>query len=206
MDLPSLAVILQAALSTNPEERKAAEQTLNQIKYVPQHIVRLLQIVVDGSCDLAVRQVASIQFKNFIAKNWSPLDPADALYYNAALTLSILHKLNIATNIFTLWFQMLQEVKRSGARVHFKREQDKKVCCLGLTSLLALPSDLLPGEALGRVFKAALDLLVAYKAQVAENKKLEEEAEEEDDNMDGFQRLSIISSNFPKVQETESSI
>ncbi|CAM8924430.1 unnamed protein product [Rhodiola kirilowii] len=112
---------------------------------------------------------------------------ADALYYNAALTLSILHKLNIATNIFTLWFQMLQEVKRSGARVHFKREQDKKVCCLGLTSLLALPSDLLPGEALGRVFKAALDLLVAYKAQVAENKKLEEEAEEEDDNMDGFQ-------------------
>jgi len=37
--------------------------------------VRLLQIIVDGSCDMAVRQVASIHFKNFIAKNWSPNDP-----------------------------------------------------------------------------------------------------------------------------------
>ena len=47
------------------------------------------------------------------------------------------------------------------------REQDKKVCCLGLTSLIALPADQLPGEALGRVFRATLDLLVAYKDQVA---------------------------------------
>jgi hypothetical protein len=31
MDLPGLAVILQAALSPNPDERKAAEQSLNQV-------------------------------------------------------------------------------------------------------------------------------------------------------------------------------
>ncbi|XP_016727428.1 importin beta-like SAD2 [Gossypium hirsutum] len=65
------------------------------------------------------------------------------------------------------------------------REQDKKACCLGLTSLLALPSDQIGGEAPGRVFRAALDLLVAYKDQVAEAAK-EEEAEDDDD-MDGFQ-------------------
>lgn len=47
------------------------------------------------------------------------------------------------------------------------REHDKKVCCLGLTSLLPLPADQLPGEALERVFKSTLDLLVAYKEQVA---------------------------------------
>lgn len=41
------------------------------------------------------------------------------------------------------------------------------MCCLGLTSLLPLPADQLPGEALGRVFRATLDLLVAYKEQVA---------------------------------------
>ncbi|KAK9932773.1 hypothetical protein M0R45_019996 [Rubus argutus] len=75
MDLPGLAVILQAALSTNPDERKAAEQSLNQIQYTPQHLVRLLQIIVDGNCDMGVRQVASIHFKNFIAKNWSPHEP-----------------------------------------------------------------------------------------------------------------------------------
>ncbi|OAY52150.1 importin beta-like SAD2 isoform X1 [Manihot esculenta] len=110
---------------------------------------------------------------------------ADALYYNAALTLSILQKLGVATEIFNLWFQMLQQVKRSGARANFKREHDKKVCCLGLTSLLSLPANQLPGEALERVFRTTLDLLVAYKDQVAEAAK-EEEAEDDDD-MDGFQ-------------------
>ncbi|XP_017418341.1 importin beta-like SAD2 isoform X2 [Vigna angularis] len=74
MDLPSLAVILQAALSPNPDERKAAEESLNQFQHAPQHLVRLLQIIVDNNVDMGVRQVASIHFKNFIAKNWSPLD------------------------------------------------------------------------------------------------------------------------------------
>ena len=41
------------------------------------------------------------------------------------------------------------------------------MCCLGLISLLALLDDQLPGEALGRVFRATLDLLIAYKDQVA---------------------------------------
>lgn len=31
MDLPSLVVVLQAALNPNPAERKAAEQSLNQV-------------------------------------------------------------------------------------------------------------------------------------------------------------------------------
>ncbi|XP_014497675.1 importin beta-like SAD2 [Vigna radiata var. radiata] len=110
---------------------------------------------------------------------------ADALYYNAALTLSILQKLGVASEIFHLWFLLLQQVKKSGMRANFKREHEKKVCCLGLTSLLALRSDQLPAEALGRVFRANLDLLVAYKDQVAEAAK-EEEAEDDDD-MDGFQ-------------------
>nr|KAJ0212709.1 hypothetical protein LSAT_V11C400166000 [Lactuca sativa] len=110
---------------------------------------------------------------------------ADALYYNPSLTLNILHKLG-ATEIFNLWFQMLQQTKKNGVRVNFKRENDKKICCLGLTSMLSLPSDQLPGEALERVFKATLDLLVAYKDQLAEAEK--EEAEEDDDDMnDGLQ-------------------
>ncbi|TYJ44895.1 hypothetical protein E1A91_A02G016800v1 [Gossypium mustelinum] len=110
---------------------------------------------------------------------------ANAVYYNAALTLSILNKFSVTTEVFNLWFQLLQQVRKSGLRANFKREHDKKVCCLGLTSLLALPHDQIGGEALGRVFRAALDLLVAYKDQVAEAAK-EEEAEDDDD-MDGFQ-------------------
>ncbi|XVF29330.1 hypothetical protein REPUB_Repub15cG0111400 [Reevesia pubescens] len=110
---------------------------------------------------------------------------ANAVYYNAALTLSILNKLGVTMEVFNLWFQLLQQVRKSGLRANFKREHDKKVCCLGLTSLLALPGEQLAGEALGRVFTATLDLLVAYKDQVAEAAK-EEEAEDDDD-MDGFQ-------------------
>ncbi|KAM7484745.1 hypothetical protein LguiA_000754 [Lonicera macranthoides] len=109
---------------------------------------------------------------------------ADALYYNASLTLNILQKLGVATEIFNLWFQMLQQTKKSGARANFKREHDKKVCCLGLTSLIPLPAEQLPREALERVFKASLDLLVAYKDQVAEAAKQEDA--EDDDDMDGL--------------------
>eukprot|EP00268_Persea_americana_P005790 TRINITY_DN11982_c0_g1_i2.p1 TRINITY_DN11982_c0_g1~~TRINITY_DN11982_c0_g1_i2.p1 ORF type:complete len:839 (-),score=153.67 TRINITY_DN11982_c0_g1_i2:1377-3893(-) len=77
MDLQNLAVILQAALSPHPNERKAAEESLNQFQYAPQHLVRLLQIIVDGNCDMAVRQFASIHFKNFVAKSWSPHEPGE---------------------------------------------------------------------------------------------------------------------------------
>ncbi|KAA8527329.1 hypothetical protein F0562_034574 [Nyssa sinensis] len=112
---------------------------------------------------------------------------ADALYYNASLTLNILQNLGVATEIFNVWFQMLQQTKKSGVRANFKREHDKKVCCLGLTSLLPLPMDQLPGEALSRVFRATLDLLVAYKDQVAETAKEEEAEDDDDDDMDGLQ-------------------
>lgn len=108
---------------------------------------------------------------------------ADALYYNSSFTLNILQKLGVATDIFNLWFQMLQQTKKSGHRANFRREHDKKVCCLGLTSLLPLPADQVPVEALERIFKATLDLLVAYKEQVAEAEK--EEAEDSD-HMDGL--------------------
>nr|GEX97830.1 importin beta-like SAD2 [Tanacetum cinerariifolium] len=106
---------------------------------------------------------------------------ADAFYYNASLTLNILEKIGVASEIFNIWFQMLQQTKKSGARAHFKREHDKKVCCLGLTSLLPLSAEHLPREVLDRVFKANLELLVAYKDQVAE---AENEEPKDDDDMD----------------------
>ncbi|XP_052477048.1 importin beta-like SAD2 isoform X2 [Gossypium raimondii] len=108
---------------------------------------------------------------------------ANSVYYNAVLTLSILNKLCVTTEVFNLWFHLLQQVKKSGLLANFKREHDKKVCCLGLTSLLALPGEQFPGEALERVFKATLDLLVAYKGQIT----AANEEEVEDDDMDGFQ-------------------
>ncbi|CAN6275464.1 unnamed protein product [Urochloa humidicola] len=108
---------------------------------------------------------------------------ANTLYYNPSLALQKLHTLGVATEIFNLWFVMLQQVKRSGQRANFKREYAKKVCCLGLTSLIGLPASHIPGEALERIFKSTLELLVAYKDQVAESKRQNEAAA---DDLDGF--------------------
>ncbi|CAH8330930.1 unnamed protein product [Eruca vesicaria subsp. sativa] len=122
---------------------------------------------------------------------------ANMLYYNPSLTLGVLHNTGLASTVFDLWFQMLQQKKKSGQPANFKREHDKKVCCLGLTSLLGLPGGQFPVEALQRVFRATLDLLVAYKNQLAEAAKvtevdyedemngLESDEEDDDDGSDG---------------------
>ncbi|CAN6829095.1 unnamed protein product [Brassica oleracea] len=115
---------------------------------------------------------------------------ANAFYYNAPLTLGILQRLGFATDILTIWLHMLQEKKKNGAHANFKGEHDKKVCILGLTSILSLPAGQLPGEVLPHVFRALLELLVGYKDQLAEAAKAEEEEDEEDgddDNMDDFE-------------------
>ncbi|AEC08570.1 unnamed protein product [Arabidopsis thaliana] len=110
---------------------------------------------------------------------------ANMLYYNPGLTLGVLHNTGLASKVFDLWFQMLQQKRKSGLPANFKREHDKKVCCLGLTSLLALPGGQFPDEALQRVFRATLDLLVAYKNQLAEAAKETEVDYEEE--MNGLQ-------------------
>lgn len=51
-----------------------------------------------------------------------------------------------------------------------RREHDKKVCILGLASVLHLPLEVVPVElqlGLDQVFKALLNLLLAYKDQRA---------------------------------------
>ncbi|XP_010414101.1 PREDICTED: importin beta-like SAD2 isoform X3 [Camelina sativa] len=107
---------------------------------------------------------------------------ANMLYYNPGLTLGVLHNTGLISKVFDLWFQMLQQKRKSGLPANFKREHAKKVCCLGLTSLLALPGGQLPDEALQRVFRATLDLLVAYKNQLAEAEKETEVDYEEEMN------------------------
>lgn len=59
---------------------------------------------------------------------------ANCLYYDATLTLGILQKLNVASEVFNLWFQMLQQVKKSGARVNFKRYIAVCISALGISS------------------------------------------------------------------------
>jgi hypothetical protein len=86
--MDEVGVILQATLSPNPDERKAAEQRLDQIQYAPHHLPTLLQIIVHANSDISLRQVAAIHFKNFIAKNWSPSADADANHPGHTISIS----------------------------------------------------------------------------------------------------------------------
>ena len=42
-----------------------------QFQCTPQHLVMVLKIIVGSDYDMTTRQLASIYFKNFVAKNWS---------------------------------------------------------------------------------------------------------------------------------------
>jgi hypothetical protein len=119
---------------------------------------------------------------------------ANALYYNPLLALEKLHALGVATEIFNLWFVMLQQVRKSGQRANFRREYAKKVCCLGLTSLIGLPASHIPGDALERIFKSTLELLVAYKDQVAESKRQNDAAVDELDGFDAVEEEDEVES------------
>ncbi|KAJ0988973.1 hypothetical protein J5N97_007329 [Dioscorea zingiberensis] len=117
---------------------------------------------------------------------------ANALYYDASLTLRVLQRLEVVTYVFSLWFQMLQQLKSNGVHSNFRRKHDKKICCLGLTSLLSLPADWLSEETFDLVFKAIIELLVAYKDQVTEFQGEHYDADvddddDDDDDMDGLQ-------------------
>lgn len=41
-----------------------------QFQCTPQHLVIVLKIIVGSDYDMTTRQLASIYFKNFVAKNW----------------------------------------------------------------------------------------------------------------------------------------
>ncbi|KAJ7538458.1 hypothetical protein O6H91_11G048900 [Diphasiastrum complanatum] len=116
---------------------------------------------------------------------------ANSLYYNASFCLNVLQSLGVTADIFQTWFHMIYEVKKSGKPLHFRREHDKKVCILGLASLLTVPIEVMPQEmqaGLDQVFKATLKLLVAYKEQHAASIKggdnVDEDEDEDDDNED----------------------
>ncbi len=164
---------------------------------------------------------------------------ANALYYNAELTLGALTRMGVMQELFTGWFTMIFE-RRWGARkpsayhaccfasnypisnaclihvagptykmhhygscpnhtcsagrhrpkgtkpAHFRQQQDKKVCVLGLASILAVPDAALPPEVasgLPQLLAGIMKLLMDLKAQQDEaEERANEDADEEDED------------------------
>ncbi|GIM12546.1 hypothetical protein Vretimale_15865 [Volvox reticuliferus] len=115
---------------------------------------------------------------------------ANALYYNATLTLGLLVQMGVVGQFFAAWFASIFANKKSGKPKHFRRMHDKKVCVLGLVSMLAVPEEALPAEikaGLAQVQAGVMRLLLALKDQQAEAEAdaAREDEEDEDEQEEG---------------------
>lgn len=113
---------------------------------------------------------------------------ADAFYYNASLALGGLQSQQALGPVLQGWLHMILERRPSGKPKHFKRVQDKKVCVLGLVSLLCLPDASLPPEVLQglpKVLTGTLTLLSDLKVQLADLEKARSSGEEDDEEVPG---------------------
>ena len=69
--IPTIVAAMQACLSPDPNVRKAAEGAVKGAWKAPGFAVKLMQVVVEPSCELGVRQSAAIQFKQMMLRGWS---------------------------------------------------------------------------------------------------------------------------------------
>jgi hypothetical protein len=115
---------------------------------------------------------------------------ANCLYYGAELVLRALEDHGATGFMFQTWFtaivQSKEEELEDGSKVqektHFKGVHDRKVCILGLSSILRVPAASLPPTVqggLGHIVAAAVTLL-----QDIEAARRRKEAEAEDDGDD----------------------
>lgn len=143
----------------------------------PQLLVIVLQHCrgrVDGLVEHMLRLVASRLegarpgvepfFRDVLLLVW-----ANALFYNPQLALQAAVRSGTLGPLLRAWHVALQRRgKDSSKRKHFKREQDKKLCVLGLTSLVMLPPGSAPPEvetSHGVLLSTALQLLSELKQQ-----------------------------------------
>lgn len=70
MEVTGLVTVLQAALSSDLAQRKAAEGQLSEFQRSAGYLPTLLSVIVRADVDVAIRQVGSIQFKNVLSRHW----------------------------------------------------------------------------------------------------------------------------------------
>jgi hypothetical protein len=110
---------------------------------------------------------------------------ANALYYDAAKTLSVLGA--SAAPLFGEWFGMIfARRKKRETSQHFRSLAQKRAVALGLVSLLGVPDQVLPAELVAgmpQILNGVLRVLADFK--VEEDERAKDLAEEDDDEEGG---------------------
>ena len=114
----------------------------------------------------------------------------DAMYYNPILTLQILQRHNLLADVFTMLVGMITAQSARGTPKYFAGENSKKMCAMGLLSIMgqqsaALPEAVLRG--LDTFMACVLSSLVRLKDQIKEreDEEAEEDEDEEEEDFDG---------------------
>lgn len=128
-----------------------------------------VDIIIEPYVNLALSRIETAQMPYF--KDLLMMTFAHALYYNPVLALTATNRTGKTNEVFVRWSTMLAARKKSGERAYFASEHAKKVCALGLMSMLTAPSEVLTPEirgAMGVILDNLVLLLDDLKAQIAE--------------------------------------
>jgi len=123
---------------------------------------------------------------------------ANCLYYNPEGTAMALEQAGATNEIFQIWLEALrareeevQEGQALGNKTHFRSLHDKKVCILGLSSILRVPATSLPPtlqSGMSFIVQSIMELLQDIETE----KKRKEETGGDDEDDDDDEEEGII--------------
>lgn len=141
---------------------------------------------------------------------------ANAMWYNASLTVHLLVQEGVLQEVMSAWLEMIYSKKENGKMKYFLKMSDKKIGVLGLGSLLTVPDEQFPGHLRPtQVLGGIMTLLDGAKRQEEEaqdetsddeydlDAEDSDQEEDDDDEASGVESLSNGSSSYNKLLEKE---
>ena len=126
-----------------------------------------VDVVIEPYINIALARLERAEMKYF--KDLLMMTFAHALHYNPVLALQATNRTGATNEVFARWSAMLSVRTKSGDRHCFTSEHSKKVCALGLMSLMTAPDDVLTPEirgALGGILDTLVSLVQDLKTQI----------------------------------------
>jgi len=131
---------------------------------------------------------------------------ANSLWYNPVLTIYHLKQQGAYEIAFSKWFEMIDTNREDGKMKYFLKQSDKKICVLGLGSLLALPDDQFPPENRpSQILGAIMKILFNVQRQQDEAQDSSEDEDYDPDDESGDEEIEEDQDDESAVESNASS-